>query len=218
MLDEKAEIAIATKEFEMVRVFIKGTVHERLQVWKGVCFTDFRRGIPQHRPEQRFSHREVSLIREAYDAGRHAVRRQENGTYAARNPGQRVELGMRQTGRLEFNSPRPGIQRVFASRLTTPGPPIPSLSPPIALQAYLKASNTATNDAFGSSVALSDDTAIVGAILEDSAATGLNAGAETARRSFVIRSAGTLDLADITVSVDDDNAGAFFVTTSPAMA
>ncbi|NOT57789.1 MAG: hypothetical protein HOP18_24570, partial [Deltaproteobacteria bacterium] len=41
-------------------------------------------------------------------------------------------------------------------------------------QAYLKASNTGTNDQFGWSVAVAGDTVVVGAYLEDSAATGVN--------------------------------------------
>ncbi len=41
-------------------------------------------------------------------------------------------------------------------------------------QAYLKASNTGTNDEFGSSVAVSGDTVVVGAWLEFSNATGVN--------------------------------------------
>ena len=41
-------------------------------------------------------------------------------------------------------------------------------------QAYLKASNTGAGDEFGSSVAVSDGTAVVGAPYEDSAATGVN--------------------------------------------
>jgi FG-GAP repeat protein len=41
-------------------------------------------------------------------------------------------------------------------------------------QAYLKASNTDTNDEFGYSVAISGDTIIVGALGEDSNATGVN--------------------------------------------
>src|SRR5262249_18331914 len=41
-------------------------------------------------------------------------------------------------------------------------------------QAYLKASNTGTGDQFGSSVAVSGDTVVVGANGEDSAATGVN--------------------------------------------
>lgn len=45
---------------------------------------------------------------------------------------------------------------------------------PIAQQAYLKASNTAANDFFGYSVAVSGDTAVVGACYEDSNATGVN--------------------------------------------
>jgi hypothetical protein len=41
-------------------------------------------------------------------------------------------------------------------------------------EAYLKASNTGANDAFGWSVAVSGDTAVVSAYLEDSDATGVN--------------------------------------------
>ena len=45
-------------------------------------------------------------------------------------------------------------------------------------QAYIKASNTGAEDYFGSSVAISDDTFVVGAYLETSSATGVN-GDET---------------------------------------
>lgn len=45
---------------------------------------------------------------------------------------------------------------------------------PIAQQAYLKASNTEATDYFGWSVALSGDTAVIGALGEDSSATGVN--------------------------------------------
>ncbi len=41
-------------------------------------------------------------------------------------------------------------------------------------QAYLKASNTGNDDRFGGSVAVSGDTVVVGAVYEDSAATGVN--------------------------------------------
>ncbi|MEX1024824.1 MAG: FG-GAP repeat protein [Planctomycetota bacterium] len=41
-------------------------------------------------------------------------------------------------------------------------------------EAYLKASNTGTDEFFGSSVAVSGDTVVVGALNEDSAATGVN--------------------------------------------
>src|SRR5205085_569576 len=41
-------------------------------------------------------------------------------------------------------------------------------------QAYLKASNTGANDFFGGSVSISGDTVVVGALYEDSAATGIN--------------------------------------------
>jgi hypothetical protein len=43
-----------------------------------------------------------------------------------------------------------------------------------SFQAYLKASNTGADDRFGSPVALSGDTAVIGAPDEDSAATGVN--------------------------------------------
>ncbi len=43
-----------------------------------------------------------------------------------------------------------------------------------AQQAYLKASNSSTNDAFGTSVAISGDTVVIGATGEDSNATGVN--------------------------------------------
>ncbi len=45
---------------------------------------------------------------------------------------------------------------------------------PIAQQAYLKASNTGANDLFGSWIAMSGDTVVVGAPSESSAATGVN--------------------------------------------
>jgi hypothetical protein len=45
---------------------------------------------------------------------------------------------------------------------------------PIAQQAYLKASNTGGSDQFGYSVAVSGDTVVIGAIGEDSSATGVN--------------------------------------------
>jgi hypothetical protein len=41
-------------------------------------------------------------------------------------------------------------------------------------QAYLKASNTGANDFFGASVAIAGDTVVVGALFEDSAASGIN--------------------------------------------
>ncbi len=45
---------------------------------------------------------------------------------------------------------------------------------PVAQQAYLKASNTGAGDNFGWSVAVSGDTVVIGAINEDSAATGVD--------------------------------------------
>lgn len=45
---------------------------------------------------------------------------------------------------------------------------------PIAQEAYLKASNTGNEDQFGRAVAMSGDTVVVGASLEDSSSTGIN--------------------------------------------
>jgi len=45
---------------------------------------------------------------------------------------------------------------------------------PIAQQTYLKASNAETGDAFGRAVAVSGDTVVIGAPLEDSGASGVN--------------------------------------------
>ena len=45
---------------------------------------------------------------------------------------------------------------------------------PVAQQAYLKASNTGVSDLFSHAVAVSGDTVVVGAIYEDSNATGVN--------------------------------------------
>ncbi len=49
-----------------------------------------------------------------------------------------------------------------------------TIDPSIQQQAYLKASNTASFDRFGASIAISGDTVVVGADWEDSAATGIN--------------------------------------------
>ena len=45
---------------------------------------------------------------------------------------------------------------------------------PLVQQAYLKASNTGNSDQFGTSVAISGDTVVVGANTEDSSSTGVN--------------------------------------------
>lgn len=48
---------------------------------------------------------------------------------------------------------------------------------PVAQNAYLKASNTGVNDLFGTSVAVSGNTAVIGASEEDSSAVGVNGNA-----------------------------------------
>ena len=49
-----------------------------------------------------------------------------------------------------------------------------TIDPSLGQQAYLKASNTDASDLFGYSVAISDDTVVVGSQTEDSNATGIN--------------------------------------------
>ncbi len=64
-------------------------------------------------------------------------------------------------------------------------------------QAYIKASNTQSNDWFGSSVAISGDTLVVGAVGEDSNATGINGdqannGASISGAAYVFVRSGTV--------------------------
>src|SRR5947207_1465654 len=61
-----------------------------------------------------------------------------------------------------------------ASLLLNLGNIFPASAASIAQQAYLKASNTGASDQFGSSIAISEDTIVVGANGEDSNATGVN--------------------------------------------
>ena len=58
-----------------------------------------------------------------------------------------------------------------------------TIDPTFAQQAYLKAFNSDENDNFGHTVAVSGDTVVVGAFLEDSNATGIN-GDETNNLAF----------------------------------
>ena len=73
-------------------------------------------------------------------------------------------------GSLFFAASREDVQRELFGLALAPESPDPIHS----LQAYLKASNTGTQDIFGHSVAISGNTAIVGAPFEDSNATGVN--------------------------------------------
>lgn len=59
-----------------------------------------------------------------------------------------------------------------------------TIIPPFAQHAYLKASNTGTNDHFGRSLALSEQTLVVGAPFEDSNATGVNGTGTDPNRNF----------------------------------
>jgi hypothetical protein len=63
---------------------------------------------------------------------------------------------------------------VYISLIALVAPPIASYASSGVQQAYIKASNTQAEDHFGTSVALSGNTAVVGAPYESSAATGAN--------------------------------------------
>lgn len=58
------------------------------------------------------------------------------------------------------------------------------VDPTISQQAYLKASNTSSGDAFGWSVAMSGETAVVGAVNEASSATGVNGDGSSESAEF----------------------------------
>ncbi|MBX3319055.1 MAG: FG-GAP repeat protein [Nitrospira sp.] len=51
---------------------------------------------------------------------------------------------------------------------------VPQTVAPLKQQAYVKASNTESDDWFGTNIAVDGDTLVVGARFEDSAATGIN--------------------------------------------
>jgi len=69
------------------------------------------------------------------------------------------------------------LAALVALPVAWPGP-VAAAGPVIKQQAYAKASNTASGDSFGSSVAISGNTMVVGAPYESSAAKGIN-GSQT---------------------------------------
>ena len=85
-------------------------------------------------------------------------------------------------------------------------------------QAYLKASNTNSGDRFGWSVAISDDTVVVGAVVEESSATGVDGDQGDNRAPdagaayvFTITTEGT-----VSPTVGGIVSSASFVPTAPA--
>lgn len=86
---------------------------------------------------------------------------------------------------------------------------------PIAQQAYFKASNTGTGDLFGSSVAIDGDTIVVGALDEDSNATGVNGNqadnsADNAGAVYVFVRSGTAWIQQAYLKASNTNAGDLF--------
>ena len=82
-------------------------------------------------------------------------------------------------------------------------------------QAYLKASNTGANDFFGNSVAVSNDTIVVGAYFENSAATGVdgNQNDESKRYSgaaYVFVRSGTFWAQQAYLKASNTDAGDYF--------
>jgi hypothetical protein len=79
-------------------------------------------------------------------------------------------------------------------------------------QAYLKASNTGASDAFGLSVAVSGELVVVGALGEDSAATGVSGNqsdnsASSAGAAYVFTGVGT----PLTLTIARDGSGGYFL-------
>ncbi|MGQ0551692.1 MAG: FG-GAP repeat protein [Planctomycetota bacterium] len=82
-------------------------------------------------------------------------------------------------------------------------------------QAYLKASNTGSEDAFGVSVSVSDDTLVVGASGEDNSATGVNGGqidnsASGAGAAYVFVRSGTMWSQQAYLKASNTSAGDIF--------
>ncbi len=71
----------------------------------------------------------------------------------------------------------------FVLEVAVAGAVYPVTIDPLAQRAYLKASNTEGQDWFGSAVAVSGDTVVVGAPGEDSSATGVNGNEDSNGRS-----------------------------------
>ncbi|MCX6876085.1 MAG: FG-GAP repeat protein [Verrucomicrobia bacterium] len=82
-------------------------------------------------------------------------------------------------------------------------------------QAYLKASNTGSNDSFGSSVAISDNTVVIGASSEASGVTGVNGNqldnsASSAGAAYVFFRSGTTWSQQAYLKASNTGAGDFF--------
>ncbi|HKQ49087.1 MAG TPA: thrombospondin type 3 repeat-containing protein [Phycisphaerae bacterium] len=84
-----------------------------------------------------------------------------------------VEVPLPQASSLKSKTRR-GEPRAFRIVVDDAEAVYPLTIDPVAQQAYLKASNTDAGDRFGFSVAVSGDTVVVGAYLEDSSATGVD--------------------------------------------
>ena len=87
--------------------------------------------------------------------------------YIQRFAGRRVVVPKGLTARTAAEQARAHILRLAKAGKT-------ALVITTAQQAYVKGSNTAGGDAFGTSVALDGDTLVVGAVGEDSGATGVD--------------------------------------------
>jgi len=90
-----------------------------------------------------------------------------------------------------------------------------AIDPSFEQQAYFKASNTDVNDLFGNSVAISDDTLVVGAFSEDSSATGINGNqnnntATGAGAAYVFTRSGTVWSQQAYLKASNSSGGDFF--------
>ncbi len=85
-----------------------------------------------------------------------------------------------------------------------------------AQEAYLKASNTGLDDAFGEAVAISGDTIVIGAFLEGSSTTGVNGGGQSdnsmweAGAAYVFTRSGGTWAQEAYLKASNTNAGDWF--------
>jgi len=100
-------------------------------------------------------------------------------------------------------------------RVEDEGARYPLTIDPVAQQAYVKASNTESDDLFGYAVSVSGDTVVVGALLEDSSATGVNGdesdnGASEAGAAYVYVRNGASWSQQAYLKASNTEAGDFF--------
>jgi hypothetical protein len=133
-----------------------------LSVAHGTLEPAFSPGVTEYRIELPLLVQRLTLTASAPDAGRIAINGEEvTSGNAWMTP--TLPLGEYIVD-LALTSPASGSVHSYKVRIVRAG----------AQRAYIKASNTGSSDNFGVAIALDGDTLVVGALYEDSAATGVN--------------------------------------------